>query len=226
MAICATTLFILSPSESKVSEQSYARLGLSFPLAGLNQDTASIRNVFDHSTDGPYYTTARVVAYTGEQAAIRVDDEGCMAQRGRQPFRVNGRYVGAAHGPSVLCYDGHPGYDFSVPQGTPVRAAAGGFIRFPEFYHSVAASLHNTVEIQHPGTNCSTFYLHMKETYFDDGDFVPAGRVIGASGNVGTSSYYLHFEVQCDGRPVDPYGWDAEGPDPHYVENVRLWTDG
>ena len=66
----------------------------------------------------------------------------------------------------------------------------------------------------------------MKESYFDDGDFVPAGRVIGTSGKVGTSSFYLHFEVQCDGRPVDPYGWDAEGPDPHYVENVRLWIDG
>ena len=65
--------------------------------------------------------------------------------------------------------------------------------------------------------------ISMKERFVDAGDFVPEGRVIGTLGNVGASGFYLHFEVQCDGRPVDPYGWDAEGPDPHYVQNVLLW---
>lgn len=223
LAFFTASLFGLSPLESSVSQSSYARLHLSFPIDGLTHNTAQIRNVFDHSTDGPYYTSAKVISYKGEEAAIRIDDEGCMAQRTRKPFRVNGHYVGTDHGPSVLCYDAHPGYDFSAKEGTPVIAAASGFVRYPELYHSVPAGLHNTVEIEHPGTNCSTFYLHMKEKFFDDGEFVAVGRVIGSSGNLGASGFYLHFEVQCDGKPVDPYGWDAERPDPYYVQNVLLW---
>ena len=56
---------------------------------------------------------------------------------------------------------------------------------------------------------------------------VTKGQRIGCAGDVGNSPgfYHLHFEVQRNGIPVDPYGWERKGRDPYQrAINNKLWV--
>ena len=92
-------------------------------------------------------------------------------------------------------------------------AAANGLVHlsdiFPGFYNAQA---YNTIEIEH-SYGYRTYYLHLNRQFVAEGQRVVKGQLIGLSGNVGTSAYYLHFEVQRNGVPVDPYGWEGKGTD-------------
>jgi len=95
-------------------------------------------------------------------------------------------------------------WDFGLPEGTPVCAAAEGRVvrvkqdsstggTKPEFYGHA-----NTVVIDH-GNGLFTQYLHLKKdsAKVHEGDLVRAGQEIAASGNTGFSSVpHLHFQVQ------------------------------
>ena len=202
---------------------------LTFPLRGYTPYDAQIRNVFDHSTHGaPYISSHKVIAYTGEHGDLKGQKLscGCYKQSKERSFSLNGNYAGIADcgGSNYLCYDGHPGTDYLVPVNTPVLAAADGTVHlpdiFPGFYNAQA---YNTIEIVHDD-GYRTYYLHLNRQLVIEGQQVDKGQLIGLSGNVGTTAYYLHFEVQRHGVPVDPYGWEGDGPDPYLdAVNYTLW---
>ncbi len=202
---------------------------LAFPLRGYAPYDALIRNVFDHSTHGaPYISSHKVIAYTGEHGDLKGQKLscGCYKQSKERSFSLNGNYAGVSDcgGSDYLCYDGHPGTDYLVPVNTPVLAAADGTVHlpdiFPGFYNAQA---YNTIEIVHDD-GYRTYYLHLNRQLVTEGQQVVNGQLIGLSGNVGTTAYYLHFEVQRDGVPVDPYGWEGDGPDPYKdAVNYTLW---
>jgi murein DD-endopeptidase MepM/ murein hydrolase activator NlpD len=53
-------------------------------------------------------------------------------------------------------------------------------------------------------------YCHLSKTAIQAGDHVIAGQVIGAVGATGLATgAHLHFEVQVDGRAIDPVAWLA-----------------
>lgn len=95
-------------------------------------------------------------------------------------------------------------WDFGLPEGTPVCAAAEGRVvrvkqdsslggTSPEYYGHA-----NTVVIDH-GNGLFTQYLHLKRASakVHEGDLVRAGQVVAQSGNTGFSSVpHLHFQVQ------------------------------
>ncbi|MBI4707275.1 MAG: peptidoglycan DD-metalloendopeptidase family protein [Candidatus Omnitrophica bacterium] len=118
-----------------------------------------------------------------------------------------------------LFYDGHPGIDYPVSNNTPVYAAADGIAHMPASFPGVlTAQNYNTIEIDHQN-GYRTYYLHLSSRVVSEGTPVTRGQHIGYSG-----AYHLHFEVQRDGIPVDPYGWQGSGADPYTrATNINLW---
>jgi murein DD-endopeptidase MepM/ murein hydrolase activator NlpD len=94
----------------------------------------------------------------------------------------------------------HSGIDFREAHGAPVRATGAG---------RVASSGSNggyglMVEIDHGG-GMTTRYAHLSALLVKEGQFIPAGAVIGRLGSTGRSTGpHLHYEVRIDDEPVDP----------------------
>lgn len=105
--------------------------------------------------------------------------------------------------PSIGLNDFHTGLDFGAPPGTPVYAAAPGYVYFAA-YAPVGG---NTVRIDH-GDGLTTSYCHLSGFNTYQGAVVQAGDLIGYVGSTGMSTGpHLHFEVQVNGTPVDPYNY-------------------
>jgi len=97
----------------------------------------------------------------------------------------------------------HSGIDLAAPEGTPVYAATAG--------HAVtgddekAAGLFVSVAV---GSHVRILYCHLQRA-LATGD-VTAGELIGNVGSSGLATGpHLHFEIQVDGRSVDPARWLA-----------------
>jgi murein DD-endopeptidase MepM/ murein hydrolase activator NlpD len=95
----------------------------------------------------------------------------------------------------------HPGVDYAVREGTPVKSTAEGIVVFAgedPIYGKLAI-------IEHGLSGYSTFYGHCSELKVKPGNKVKKGTVIAASGNTGESSApHLHYEVRLHGIPLNP----------------------
>jgi len=96
--------------------------------------------------------------------------------------------------------DWHPGIDIGVERGTPVRAAASGYVTeagWDDIYGYY-------VQIDH-GYGIKTLYGHNDRLVVMRGERVGRGQTIAYSGNSGRSTApHLHFEVTQDNVNVDP----------------------
>ncbi len=143
--------------------------------------------------------------------------------------------------------DGHAGYDWAMPIGTPILAAASGRVTVARLEPEVYCPLLDRptqglrIRIRHEwgSQQLETIYTHLSQILVQEGMEVDAGVVIGRSGNSGCSTgSHLHFEVRRlhhtnggDPAPVDPYGWLGYGPDPWALhprgaESIPLWQPG
>ncbi len=97
----------------------------------------------------------------------------------------------------------HEGIDISVPEGTPIRAAASGTVIMASYNGGYG----NYTCIDH-GSGLSTCYAHQSGFAVSSGQSVTQGNVIGYSGNTGASTGpHLHFEVRINGAAQDPMGY-------------------
>jgi murein DD-endopeptidase MepM/ murein hydrolase activator NlpD len=144
--------------------------------------------------------------------------------------------------------DGHSGYDWELPEGTPVLAAQDGRIniagRETPFScpllngDTVAALLVNVLHQAPTGELFASLYYHLSRVDVTVGDSVQAGEQLGLSGNTGCSTGpHLHFEVIRElytrdgfrnGVVTDPYGWIGTQDDPwlldaHGAVSSNLW---
>lgn len=99
-------------------------------------------------------------------------------------------------------------YDFGLPMGTPVVAAAAGVVAFAESGHRGCGdeSLRgaaNFVTIYH-ADGTATLYAHLSKISVHVGQVVASGQVIGKSGKTGYTNCqpHLHFARQRQGRAV------------------------
>ena len=141
--------------------------------------------------------------------------------------------------------DGHPGYDWRMPEGTPLFAVADAVVLTagleaphlcPQLNRIVQALLVQLVHTSPTGESYVSVYGHLSRVDVQEGVSISEGTVIGLSGNTGCSGTpHLHFGVARNvaGRYVliDPYGWHAptEDPwelDPRGAASVWLWKDG
>ena len=96
--------------------------------------------------------------------------------------------------------ENHDGIDIDVPEGTTIRAAAGGTVSF----YGEQPGYGNLMILEH-GDGFYTLYGHLEEAIASPGRFVDMGQSIAVSGNSGISSGpHLHFEIRNGEFPIDP----------------------
>ncbi len=248
-----------------VSQNTSTSFTLEFPLKqvmynGRSENwtpyIAKISSVFDHSMKDENGFFKRlgcdkvVIAYTDEVGNVDPDTQICAKGPGYRfkledgvysKFYVNNNYVGSRKwGPTYLNYDGHPGYDYPVEIGTPVYAAGTGTIVILQGENNSASGKYIRIKHSVGSDFYQTQYLHLnkiKDSLVKNGT-VTSGELIGESGDTGTVSAHLHFEVKkcldstCldnNDVPIDPYGWHPPVPtiDPYKtltdVDNTTLW---
>lgn len=95
----------------------------------------------------------------------------------------------------------HDGIDISAPEGTPVKASAGGRVIYSG---SGIRGYGNIIIIKHTN-NYFTVYAHNRENHVLEGDIVKQGQIIGKVGSTGKATGpHLHFEIRKGKTPVDP----------------------
>ncbi len=110
----------------------------------------------------------------------------------------------------------HEGVDIFAPTGTPIRAAAPGFV-----YSIESLSLGGNSVTVVGGGGRRYFYTHMSAFAEDlrEGQHVTTDTVLGYVGNTGdaaTTPPHLHFGVY-EG-PADTCAWHAVNPYPLLVD--------
>lgn len=95
----------------------------------------------------------------------------------------------------------HNGVDVAAKIGTPVYAAAPGYVMFAGWTYEDG----NVVMLSH-GPGYVTVYKHNSTLLVSEGSYVRRGQAIALVGNTGATSKgpHLHFEVLKDGVPQDP----------------------
>lgn len=102
-------------------------------------------------------------------------------------------------------YSYHRGWDFGLPEGSPIYASGRGLVRWAGFKPIRG----NNVVIDH-GTGLFTCYLHMSKVLVNAGDVVEKGQPIGLIGMTGLATGpHLHFEVRDGATCVN--GFDLLG---------------
>ncbi len=94
----------------------------------------------------------------------------------------------------------HPGVDIPAPIGTPVHAAAAGYVAWTRR----GVQYGNYVMIIH-SDGLATLYAHLSRIDVVADQFIPRGGQVGLVGMTGlTTGPHLHFEVRKEGIPTDP----------------------
>lgn len=142
--------------------------------------------------------------------------------------------------------NGHNGYDYKMPEGTPLLAAGDGRIIYatlepPFFCPPIGREVQSlVVEILHTSSAGESFvsvYGHLSRIDVVQDQIVRSGEVVGLAGSTGCSgSPHLHFSVFRDvpGKgyvQIDPYGWHGAEPDPWETDargtaSAWMWRDG
>ena len=153
-------------------------------------------------------------------------------------------------------YDSHTGYDWALPENTPVLAMANGEVLTagltdpqpcPLMNNEVNQSLIVRIAYRAPNNEIYTSqYLHLNRVDVAVGQMVTAGQQVGLSGVTGCVGFsspgvkwpHLHLAM---GRAAntnsgqleytDPYGWAGQGEDPYKTnpngtETFWLWNPG
>ncbi len=95
----------------------------------------------------------------------------------------------------------HKGLDIANDEGVPVRAVAGGIVRFAGWSDRGYGYM---VVLDHG--EYQTLYAHLQQApSVSNGQWVSGGTVLGLMGNTGFSTGpHLHFEIRLGSELVDP----------------------
>ncbi|NWG06118.1 MAG: peptidoglycan DD-metalloendopeptidase family protein [Chloroflexi bacterium] len=97
-------------------------------------------------------------------------------------------------------FPGHNGVDYGIANGTPVGAAAAGFVAAVSFENG---GYGNYVKLSHKdgAKTFYTYYAHLASAAVSPGQKVKAGDTVGFSNNTGASTGpHLHFGLRIDGE--------------------------
>ena len=111
----------------------------------------------------------------------------------------------------------HAGTDFAAPSGTPIYAAASGYVQVAGWS---TGGYGNYVIIYHgkmsDGNTYTTLYAHMRSVATSAGKYVKQGELIGYVGTTGNSTgNHLHLEVWKGGSKANAVNPRSCIPIPH-----------
>ena len=111
----------------------------------------------------------------------------------------------------------HAGIDFAAAGGTPIYAAASGYVQVAGWS---TGGYGNYVIIYHgkmsDGNTYSTLYAHMRSVATSAGKYVKQGELIGYVGTTGNSTgHHLHLEVWKGGSKANAVNPRSCIPIPH-----------
>lgn len=97
--------------------------------------------------------------------------------------------------------DGHYGIDIAVKTGSPIYAAASGYVAFADYTSDDGYM----IIIIHPNDYIS-IYKHCSSLLKQKKEKIMQSELIALSGNTGKKSYgpHLHFEIWKNGQPLNP----------------------
>ncbi len=86
----------------------------------------------------------------------------------------------------------HPGVDFDLPEGTPIKSATPGIVVRREVHPGMGKTL--AVRFG----NVYSLYAHLSEFGVEIGQIIPVKHLLAYSGNTGaaTTKPHLHFELR------------------------------
>ncbi|TAM88150.1 M23 family metallopeptidase [bacterium] len=94
----------------------------------------------------------------------------------------------------------HDGLDIAANYGTPVEAAADGYVASAGWDGGYGIK----VDVDH-GNGYHTWYAHLEKTLVRAGQMVKRGEVVGLVGATGfATGPHLHYQLMLDGRAVNP----------------------
>jgi murein DD-endopeptidase MepM/ murein hydrolase activator NlpD len=142
---------------------------------------------------------------------------------------ISSRFSNARYHPILKTWRAHNGVDYSAPEGTPIRATAGGRVLSIGWNGGYG----NTVVIRHDQTY-STLYAHLSQyrRNLRAGDYVEQGDVIGYVGQTGLATGpHLHYEFQVRGEHRNPLTFKFPDGQPinaalrdEFARSARLWN--
>ena len=113
-------------------------------------------------------------------------------------LKVNSRY-GYRTDPVYRCTRFHDGIDLAC-RYEKVYSMLPAVVKAVRFGNR---GYGNHVVLEHGGIEC--LYGHLSTILVREGDVIPAGAVVGISGNTGKSTGpHLHLQIRVDGKSVDP----------------------
>lgn len=233
---------------------------LSFPIKTApftSWNTAALTSIMDHSKYGLAATVSGnvdsntvITAFHGEGVSGYAGSyltNWCAYRTTSVPYfyhPVGGNipYKGATdstgcQGTGTMSYNGHNGFDYAVPNQTPIYASAAGVVTENQCTGAAGSCttsvgrviIKHTININGVQKVYYSWYMHLSKAVTATGASYAVGKAfaegdkIGLSGATGAgSAYHLHFEVRVGGNgtsasygaPVDPFGWYGSGPDP------------
>lgn len=168
-------------------------------LAKLNQDLSAIRNQIKKAEEGSRHP-GNTGGNDGSSAqAPVVSGTGQFTHPCPGYTRISSYFNEIRNG--VNDPNAHKGIDLAAPAKTPIYAADSGKVLYARWSNSAGY----WVVIDHGG-GLVTKYMHMYQMpYVKEGQRVQKGQHIGGVGNTGNSfGNHLHFQVEVNGRPVNP----------------------
>ena len=165
------------------------------------------------TVEPPPEIAARIKREQARVVAARARDDAREDFLASFTWPVQGRISGRFGNQRVYVVEGrdvpkspHSGMDIAAPEGTPVKAPAGGIVTFAD---SGLYLTGGTLLIDH-GHGVSSNFLHLSRIDVKPGDRVEQGQVVGAVGMTGRATGpHLHwglnwFKVRLDPLLLDP----------------------
>lgn len=119
----------------------------------------------------------------------------------------------------------HAAVDLAADRGTPVVATADGVVNFAARHNSGLGKL---IILDH-NFSFKTYYAHLDRIRVRQGEFVPAGTVIGHVGSTGSATGpHLHYEVWHLQRKLNPepfVAWDMDNYETLFEKEGRVQWD-
>jgi murein DD-endopeptidase MepM/ murein hydrolase activator NlpD len=217
MSLTAAALCCSEPASAQDRSSSNFTAGITAPGLTLSSSGAGELTA-PGASESPHVTFGRDQDIVGLPVSVVRPGKAGTVLGGRRAMRMPGIAVmpsrlplagatltsrfGLRRHPLYGDLRSHAGVDLAAPSGTPVYAPTAGYVGSAGWSGGYGLM----IAIDHPG-GMETRYGHLSRVAVTNGQYVPAGTLIGYVGSTGDSTGpHLHYEIRIDGQPINPLG--------------------